>query len=365
VGIVLIDRREYSGQIRKGFMLERTTIQEIARRAGVSAGTVSRILNGKNKENRPTILKRSAKIRKIASELGYRPNLAARSMLSGKFELVAFVTCGSVGFDWYPKSVIHGLHDSLAEYNSRLVITELTHQNMEEQADSPQFLRQSMVDGVIAMPEPVLADGVMRLFQNHRTPCVTVNHQLAERSVVPDDLGGAKMLTEYVVKRGGRKIGFFRRPTRGSGHYSNHERLEGVTQVMGSHGLGVPATMLYDLAQENRLVGPAEAIAYLKAHPKLDSVICYEVAEAISILIAAAALGRKVPGDLLVTAFHDREIHSEFGMVIPTAIIPFRSVAIEAVRMLMRITSNQELHPPMKRVAYREIIDSPDVIPVS
>src|SRR5271154_5907221 len=100
------------------------TLEDVAARAGVSPGTVSRVLNGKNKENRPAIAKRSERIRRIALQLGYRPNAAARSISRGRFRAVAFVTCGDIGIDWYPISELNGIHAALDKLEWRLLFNE-------------------------------------------------------------------------------------------------------------------------------------------------------------------------------------------------------------------------------------------------
>src|SRR5450755_342193 len=105
--------------------LQPSTLEDIAARAGVSVGTVSRVLNGKNKENRPAIARRSEKIRRIALQLGYRPNVAARSMLRGTFRAVAFVTCGDLGNDWYPIAALNSIHARLEASQWRLMFNEL------------------------------------------------------------------------------------------------------------------------------------------------------------------------------------------------------------------------------------------------
>jgi len=343
-------------------MLQRTTIQEIAEQAGVSAGTVSRILNGKNKENRPSMARRSESVRKIALDMGYRPNAAARSMLSGKFDLVAFITCGTIGFDWYPKRVIHGLHDALAVQNSRLVISELSRQEFEADQLTPKFLQQTMVDGVVTMPDPIVAHKVLDFFKHYRTPCVMINHDVPERAVFPDELGGGRMLAEYVIAKGRRKIGFFHRPQRRLDHYSQHERRNGVIEACKASKSKVTFYDHEPLPRQDSYIEPLanseDGVNFLNAHRGIDAVVCYEMPEAVAMIMAAVRLGLRVPDDLLVVAFHESWIYAEVGFSIPTAIIPFGGVAIAAVKMLNQLVASRTSHQPMVRVPYTNVVDA-------
>ncbi len=82
-----------------------TTLQEIAQRAGVSKMTVSNVLNNRNKENWPSTASRAQEIRALAEQMGYRPNLAAKAVVTGKFGAIGILS---------PKSLPSAPHDGIA-----------------------------------------------------------------------------------------------------------------------------------------------------------------------------------------------------------------------------------------------------------
>lgn len=312
------------------------TVQDIARRAGISAGSVSRILNGKNKENRPSTVRLAAKVRRIASQLGYRPNAAARSMLKGRFGLIAFVTCGDAGTDWIPRSLVHGIHQAAEDADLRVVMSEF-HRNRLGEADYvPRLLKESVVDGLIVYLDPRVQDLLLPQLEATRQAVVFTNSQRFDRAVYPKDLEGSKRATEELIAAGRKRIAYLRFDT-GGGHYSHVDRREGYVQAMREAGLKpvvweLPATK--EVTPER--AGIVEGVLAGGAG-KIEAVVCYEQNEAVSAYVAAMRLGRKVPKDLAIVGFHEREVRSVTGIGIPTAVVPFYEVGLEATRMLIRM----------------------------
>lgn len=316
------------------------TVQDIARRAGISAGSVSRILNGKNKENRPSTVRLAAKVRRIASQLGYRPNAAARSMLKGRFGLIAFVTCGDAGTDWIPRSLVHGIHQAAEDADLRVVMSEF-HRNRLGEADYvPRLLKESVVDGLIVYLDPRVQDLLLPQLEATRQAVVFTNSQRFDRAVYPKDMEGSKRATEELIAAGRKRIAYLRFDTggggAGGGHYSHVDRREGYLQAMREAGL---KPVVWELPATKEVVPERAGIveAALAAAGKVDGLVCYEQNEAVSAYVAATRLGRKVPKDLAIVGFHEREVRSVTGIGIPTAVVPFYEVGLEATRMLIRM----------------------------
>lgn len=336
---------------------EPTTLEQVAARAGVSPGTASRVLNGKNKENRPAIARRSDRIRRIALQLGYRPNAAARSISRGRFRAVAFVTCGDIGNDWYPISELNGIHAALDKLEWRLLFNELPASKINDSKLIPQLFRESAVDALIVNLLPSFTENTVEYFEAQPLPCVWLNLKRDLRSVYPDDMSGATMAVRWLAKRGHKHIGYFSRLFSGSSHYSATDRFNGFSRTLKADGLS-PHRHLELIADNLSVMPPVleRAELFLKTFPDTQAVLCYEFEEAICMAFAAQHAGRRVPEDLEIVGFNEREIRSSSGLKIPTVVVPFQEVGRRAVEMVEKIIDTGRLDVESISVPYKSIL---------
>jgi DNA-binding LacI/PurR family transcriptional regulator len=336
---------------------EPTTLQQVAARAGVSPGTASRFLNGKNKENRPAIAKRGDRVRLVAVQLGYRPNAAARSISRGRFRAVAFVTCGDIGTDWYPISELNGIHAALDKLEWRLLFNELPAAKINDSKLIPQLFRESAVDALLVNLLPDFAEKTIDYFEAQPVPCVWLNLKRDLRSVYPDDASGAAMGVRWLTKRGHKNIGYFSRLFIRTTHYSAADRFAGFTRTIKAEDLS-PHRHL-ELYTDNLSVMPPvlqRAEQFLKTFPDTQAVLCYEYEEAICMRIAAQRLGRRVPEDLDIIGFSEREIHGRSGLNIAKLIVPFQEVGRRGVEMVEKIIDTGRLDVESISVPYKSIL---------
>jgi LacI family transcriptional regulator len=126
-----------------------TTLSHIAREAGVTEMTVSNVLNGKNKENRPSSAKRASEIRTIAARLGYRPNAAARAVASGRFGAYGLLISSDPLRGNIFTGTWRGLFNALDEQGLRLVVGDVDATRFAEKDYLPRLVREWSVDGLI------------------------------------------------------------------------------------------------------------------------------------------------------------------------------------------------------------------------
>jgi len=332
------------------------TIEEVALRAGVSTGTVSRVLNGRNKENRPAIARRSERIRRLAVEMGYRPNSAARSIARGQFHAAAFVTCGDVGIDWYPIACLNGIHGDLDARGWRLTYTELSAQTLADPALVPHLFQETAVDGLIVNLLPALSESIVKYFEAQPLPCVWLNLKRKARAVYPDDATAATDAVRWLHAKGYRRVGYYCRRFREQPHYSVPDRFNGFLEGLRVTGLAGrrywaptgPGPSRFRQARDR-------ATAFLQEFKDADAVLCYEYGEAIALIVAAERLGRRVPEDLEVVAFHERPVVDTTGLRVPTMVVPFHAVGRAAVSMLVELTERGDQDIPSVVVPYTAV----------
>ncbi len=318
----------------------RVTIEQIAERAGASPGTVSRVLNRRIKENRPAIARRAERIRDIAREMGYRPNLAARSIKSGRFGQVALVTCGDLGFDWFAPSLLHGIHSGLTDIDSRLIVNELAASEFDDPDQLPRLFREAAVDGMLINLDAKLSPRVVDLFDDQPVPAVLLNARRNTRSVYPAEFAGGRLAARHLIGLGFDRIGFFMLgDSAWMPHYSRRDRAEGVAAELDDSGLD-PRRRLVGTHHFRLASGESRPIAeqFLAKHKDVQAIVCYGIGEAMSLLAAAERMGRRVPDDLHLVVFHFKVAHADMAIPIDTMIVPFKQVGLRAVQLLERIT---------------------------
>ena len=332
------------------------TLQQIATRAGVTRSQVSRVLNGRYKENRPAIARRAARIRAIAEEMGYRPNLAARSVSEGRFGQLGFITCGDLGFDWFAPALLHGIHRRLDADGHRLIVHELSGERMMDEEDIPRLFRQSAIDAMLVNLDPKLPTNVLERFDAQPVPTVLLNQKRNTRAVHPDERAGGAFAVRRLLSLGCERIGFAcLHPPRAGQHFSREDRFAGGDDALiDARGEGLRrmnGAMGYRSASGN---GPTLIGAFLEEEPRLDGIVCYSMQEAMALLLAAGRSGIRIPEDLAVVVFHDKVAHAITGFPLDTLIIPFRNVGEAAVEMAdAMVTGNGNRRPDAVAVPYR------------
>jgi len=218
------------------------TLKEVARAAGVSVDTVSRVLNRKNKEKWSSTARRSDEIRRIAASLGFRPNAAARAVRRGTFHRIAFVvTCFEFegrpemfqGRGYFPAAIHH-----LAELGYSVIPVPIFQDIKTLRMKSiPHLFAETAVDGILALDGSGIVPSAMDEFiADLGVPTVWLN-----RSPVPglpcitsDEVVGGRTLVRHLVDHGHRRIGYV---GLSHSHYSWVDRARSVHMELEAAGL--------------------------------------------------------------------------------------------------------------------------------
>ncbi len=328
-----------------------TTIAQIAQAAGVSVGTVSRVLNGKGESSRPAAARRAQEIRRIAREYGYRPNLAARNVRNGRFGAVAFLSCSDIGADVFELPVLHGIQSELMPLNLRLTMCELTKAAFERPHTIPHVFRESSVDGVMIDYLFDVPSQVTELIRDSHVPVVWLNRKRELDCVYPDDFEGGRMATRHLIQMGHKKLAFISyHEADGFNHYSVFDRSDGFASAMFEAGLKPVANEMTEGFTLGR--APERAMRLLNRPDRPTAVVCYEKHEAVAMWTAAAALGIRVPEELSIIAFSNDRIRNQTGLPVTTMIVPFKEVGRQAVYMLNRAIEQGIEEQPARPIQY-------------
>lgn len=282
-------------------------IVDVARRAGVSTATVSRVLNGS-----PRVLPATKQRVLVAiDELGYHPNQAARQLATARTDtigvLLPFITRPFV------VNVLRGIEATIAEADYNLVIFNV------ESIDQHQRYFTSMsfvgrIDGLIVLSLPLTQPELTRLSRAH-VPTVFIDINVPGwTSVSVDNVAGARMAVEHLIAHGHRRIGYISGPFIPElGFPVNQERLQGYTDALKAHGLAVYDEYIWS-GDDGRAAGHQAMHTLLELDSPPTAVFASSDEHAFGV-IDAIKEHNLLPGqDIAVVGFDDLELARYVGL---------------------------------------------------
>ena len=301
------------------------TIRDVAKRAGVTKPTVSRVLN----DSAPVRPETRARVEAAIHELAYRPSAVARGLARGRLHMVAVV----VPFVTHPSVVgrVRGMVNAFRE--SRIPISlydvELRDDLDEHLAALTSHLRPEGVVVISLHPTPRQLErmrevGIAAVFVDAEAP--------GWSSVAIDDLAGGELATGYLLDLGHRRIGFIGDPEDNAfGFTSSHLRREGYRRALEARGVAADSG-LERTGPHGRQTAAALAEELLDSTETPTAIFAASDTQALGVLDAAARRGRAVPGDLSVIGFDDIEAAEYAGLT--TVRQPLARSGFEAAQLL-------------------------------
>lgn len=307
-------------------MSKRVTMADVAREAGVSLMTVSRVVNHKDGISADT----RQRIQLIIDRLGYRPSVIARSLVTHRTGTVGLVVIDNANpfFSEVARGVEHAAYAS--GYNVFLCNTE---EDPQREIAILQSLEDKQVDGVILCSSR-LDEGDLRAALSHYSAAVLINRRIAGAThwaVLLDDEGGARAAVGHLLARGHRAIGFLAGPERS---YSGQLRARGYRAALEAAGL-VPNPAYERHCLPMVASGREAACDLLRGQPEITALFCYNDLSAIGALQACASLGRRVPHDIAIVGFDDIPLASLVTPALTTCHIPMYTLGQQAMRLLL------------------------------
>jgi DNA-binding LacI/PurR family transcriptional regulator len=325
------------------------TIEQIAEKVGVAKSTVSRALSGKTGDS--FIGRRRARqIREAATELGFRPNSAARAVATGRFDAVALVLSTDTHRSGMPPGLLIGIHDALARAGYSLTLARLVDERLTDERFLPRILREWMCDGLLVDYNVAVPPRMRQLIDEHHLPAVWVNAKQPFDAVRPDDFRAGVEAAEHLLKLGHRDIAYFdlaweKSLEVGTRHYSKEDRFAGYAQAMNHAGLA-PGLIrdVEGVTLKNLLRYTTEV---LSRPDRPSAVLAYGDPEFIE--RAAAALGLNVPADLSVMTFGVNPLCVD-ELRVTSMTVPDGEVGRQGVEMLL-----EKIRHPVRRLPARAI----------
>jgi len=322
----------------------RTTIQDVAKTAGVSVSTVSRVLNGKTDVASET----QTRILSVIDDLGYTTNLAARSMRSSRKNLIGLIMPDIA--KPFAIEVMRGVNRAIAESEFDLLVYTTGDVRKQGRALHEQkyvsLLNNSITDGVIIVV-PVASEFTTD------APIVSIDPLTGNPnypSVHATNYQGALTAMEYLLGLGHTRIGFI---TGRAELESANRRLKGYRDALAQAGLPIDEKLIAygDYTTEMGITCTRELLA-LENPP--TAIFASNDQTAMGVFQVAEELGKRIPQDLSVIGFDNISESKYMGLTTIDQFIP--EMGYIAVQRLIKLINGEELDEQIYKMPTQLVI---------
>ncbi len=316
---------------------------DVARLAGVSNQTVSRVVNGAT-SIAPTTRRR---VEQAIEQLGYRPNTAARALVRGRTGIVGVISTGSAFFG--PSSIQRTIEQAARDagwFASTVSLPTLTRELLD---DSVEHLLRQHVEGIIVVAGQ---DDALEVARNRttRVPIVLVEGDLtrAAWTVGVDQVAGARLATRHLLELGHREIVHVAGPQDWS---EGRARREGWRLEMAAAGVRPPEPLVGGWTAAD---GFAAGQRIATDQPATTAVFAANDQLALGLLRALYEAGRRVPADLSVVGFDDLPETRYLIPPLTTVAQDFAAVGRSAIELLRQAVAGDT--PPRPELIQPRLI---------
>lgn len=325
-------------------MSKLVTIRDVAKMAGVSITTVSRVLNDVNYPVRPELRRR---VRQAAERLDYMPNSSAQQLRKDSAKDIALII-PNISNPFYLQAML-GVSDALFGRNYNLIFCNTTHDQAKERHYLQQLATRQVKGVILSSVNETNAEVVQKLIgrgmkfvlldqilPNVSSPCIHY-----------DSCAGARMAIDHLLRIGHTKIAFATTPLV---RFTRTEVYRGYCQALTETGIPTENTLLYECAINKTgrgtdyelNVGRQIAADFIKDGCPATAILCINDMVAIGLIQALVQNGVRVPQDVSVIGFDDIPNASASLPALTTVRYPAQEAGRLAAIMLMDTLENNE-----------------------
>ncbi len=310
------------------------TIKDIAKKAGVAHTTVSRALRGSSLISPVT----TEHIRQIASEMGYQPSAAARSLKTNRSQVLGVIV--SAIDDPFFSEILQGI-DDVAQQNGYSLFIAASQRDLNHERAIVRTMREHRVDGVILCSSPFSAEQSEQL-RSYEIPIVVINNQSAEDyrySIYHDDLDGSCQVMHHLIGLGHEHIAYLGYARSGR---TNAKRLAGYREKMQEARLTIHNGCEFEVPTSDPAGGQSAVSHFLSLTPRPTAIFCYNDMLAIGFLRGLQEAGLRVPEDCSVAGFDNITFSAFTNPPLTTFDQPKRFIGTEAAQLVLGLLDNKE-----------------------
>jgi len=348
---------------RKRARSSAVTIRDVAERSGFSSATVSIVLN-----NAPLARyipeSTKSRIQKVASQLGYRPNLFARSLRSRRSHTVGVMVFDMT--DPYCTLVLRGIENTLYQASFLPILTDV-HNDRSRFERYLEMLLDRRIEGLVVLANWLFVDinVLADLEKTTNIPTATVGRELKTdsiSSVIVENSAGARAALEHLYSLGHRKIAFIRGPHQLS---DTEPRWRGVRALARERGLELDTRLIVDLPESRDPFssfedGYKQTEELLRRRRPFTALMAFDDMTAFGAIRALAKAGVRVPEDCSVVGFDDVAPSAIYSPALTTVRQPMEAMGSAAANLVLEgINASLEkksFHPVHRRIVPELIV---------
>lgn len=326
-----------------------SSIREVAKRAGVSLGTVSNVLN------RPEIVAEETrrKVQQAIEEIGFVPNGSARQLRAGRSQHIGLVVL-DVANPFFTE-VARGVEDTVSQAGYVVILCN-SDDSFEKESHYLQVLEEQRAQGVLITPVQNDAGYLQRLRQRGIAVVLLDRPSRIKDlcSVAVDDVRGGEIAAMHLLEQGHQRLAFVHGPL---SIRQCADRRRGVLRALKTQGLD-PATALVDIATpaQNASAGEASIEQLLEASIKPTAAFCANDLLALGVMRALLKRGLRIPEDMALVGYDD----IEFASVLATPLTSIRQPKYELGHAAAELLIDEVNHATTHQ--HQHIIYQPELI---
>ncbi|WHR52624.1 substrate-binding domain-containing protein [Vibrio furnissii] len=312
-----------------------TTIKDVAKSAGVSVATVSRVINKSPKASQASI----HAVTQAMQALGYRPNAAARALVSQSTNTMGVLV--SDVSDPFFGTLVKAV-DTVARHNGKHLLVGNGYHNEEDERRSIELLINNRCDALVIHAK-ALSDEELIAFSKEAKSMVVINRHipgLEDRCISLDNHKGAFMATEYLIRQGHKKIACI---------VSNHaiadavERETGYRDALEAHHITLPDTYIA-YGEPSSEGGEQAMLSLLTKGIDITAIVAYNDNMAAGALSVMEENGIESPGQISIIGFDDGLIARYVKPHLTTVRYPIQMMAETAAQLALDLSKDDTLN---------------------
>ena len=272
------------------------TIQDVAKRAGVSTATVSHVLNG----TRNVLPDTRRNVEQAIAALSYRPSLVARGLQTNITRTIGVLVADVTSF--FFAQIVRELEAAFEPRHYNLMLCN-TDEQPERETRYLEMLFDKRVDGIIMVPTGA-PQPILQQFAAQRVPIISIHRKpgtVCGPSVLTDDVDAAYKATEHLIQLGHTRIGVL---ARGKHLSPVIERTQGYMRALQAHGLAVDERLI-EINHQTTEQTTAAAKRLFSLNPPITAVIAMSLTSTLGLLKAMRELGVSYPDQISVVSIGD------------------------------------------------------------
>lgn len=303
------------------------SIKEVAKYAGVSVATVSRVLNDKGYVSEDA----RKRVEKAITDLDYRPNAVARSLFKKTSKTIGLLVPDIVN-PFFPE-LARAVEDTLSRLGYTVILCN-TDESLEKEQSYLEMMVQKYIDGMIVASNTLSAAQVTK----YNIPVVSIDREISKElpSIMVENKKGASMAVSFLKKKGRKRIAHLRGPA----YVPNAvERCAGYLEEVGQEPW-FEESFIADGNYEMK-TSIESTLQLLKMHPEIDAIFAGNDLSAIGAIKAIHKLGKNVPGDIAVVGFDGIMLSESTTPELTTVAQPIYELGEMAATTLVKLIEQQ------------------------